>query len=165
MRYLILVAAAVLFAGAGYGVIKTVRFIDNGIRVSGTTRNVTASNSTCKSGGRRSSRHYSCTKFKAEVVYYSSNGSPYSLTVGAGSVRGHNAPISSASLHIGSGVSVVYNKDNPADAKHDTFFSLWGLPLVLGVLGGVLLLLFAFGKNTRYRISPGNPGFGYRRSF
>ncbi len=50
-------------------------------------------------------------------------------------------------------VKVIYNPDNPNDAKINTFFSIWLLEFVLGLLGllfctcGVLVLLNVFPQN------------------
>lgn len=45
------------------------------------------------------------------------------------------------SYNIGETVPVFYREANPYDAKIDSFFSLWGGSLILGVLGGVCLLV------------------------
>jgi hypothetical protein len=45
------------------------------------------------------------------------------------------------SYNIGATVPVVYRESNPYDAKIDSFFSLWGGTLILGLLGGVFLLV------------------------
>jgi hypothetical protein len=43
--------------------------------------------------------------------------------------------------NTGESVPVLYLESNPANAKIDSFFSLWGGSLIIGILGGAFLLL------------------------
>jgi len=45
--------------------------------------------------------------------------------------------------NIGATVPVLYRDSNPYDARIDSFFSIWGGTLILGLLGGVFLLVGA----------------------
>jgi hypothetical protein len=47
----------------------------------------------------------------------------------------------SPTLGVGDPVRVRYRADAPNEAELDDFFSLWGLPLLLGALGAVFLAL------------------------
>jgi Protein of unknown function (DUF3592) len=38
---------------------------------------------------------------------------------------------------VGDTVPVLYSTTNPAEAKIDSFFSIWGISLVTGILGGI----------------------------
>lgn len=49
------------------------------------------------------------------------------------SEMGSNAP----SHEIGDKVRVRYSRNQPANAEIDSFFALWGLVLILGLLGGI----------------------------
>ena len=52
------------------------------------------------------------------------------MNVGAGSSRGSNQPVASASRHAGDPVRVVYSPRNPTKAYQDTFFGVWGAPVI-----------------------------------
>jgi len=53
------------------------------------------------------------------------------------SSTGSNPP----SYEVGEIVLVYYRPDTPSDARVDSFFSLWGATLILGVLGALLAFL------------------------
>ena len=56
---------------------------------------------------------------------------------------------------VGETVRVLYDPANPTDAKIDTFFQIWVLPIVFGILGGIFTLvgltLLVVGRLTRRR--------------
>ena len=45
------------------------------------------------------------------------------------------------SYNIGATVPILYQESNPYNAKIDSFFSLWGGSLIIGILGGIFLLI------------------------
>jgi len=64
-----------------------------------------------------------------EVMFHTSEGREITFQ----SEMGSNVP----SYEIGDKVRVRYSRNQPADAEIDSFFALWGLVLILGLLGGV----------------------------
>jgi hypothetical protein len=83
----------------------------------------------------------------AMLSHHSSNSSvTYSPVVrfnnGSQDIR-FNSPSSSnpPGYNIGETVPVLYVESNPYDAKIDSFFSLWGGSLILGLTGGIFLLV------------------------
>jgi hypothetical protein len=64
-----------------------------------------------------------------EVMFPTSEGREITFQ----SEMGSNVP----SYEIGGKVLVRYSRNQPADAEIDSFFALWGLVLILGLLGGI----------------------------
>jgi|GEM_PF-577192 len=56
------------------------------------------------------------------------------------STTGTNPPL----YNIGQQVEVIYPKDSPAKAEINDAWSLWGLPIGLGVLGTIFLVIDVF---------------------
>ena len=96
-------------------------------------------------------RRYACTKFTAEVQYKPQAGGTFEIEISAGSSRGSDAPLTSANLRVDDPVPVVYSPGNPSKAYQNTFFGVWGAPLVAA--GAQIATLFgsmAEGRRRRW---------------
>ncbi len=132
---LMLIAFAMLAMSAVVGV-QRASFVSAAVPTSGTVVDIQSNNTRC---GRRPKR--SCTRFSA-IVEYSVAGEARHLRAGAGQSRGRDEPISEARYGIGDAFALrVHPKTR--EALPDSFAGLWGLPLVLGLVGG-LLAFFGF---------------------
>jgi hypothetical protein len=75
------------------------------------------------------------------------------------SVVRFTSPVGSnpASYSVGEKVEVMYLESSPEKARINGFFSLWGLPVILGVLGSVFFLvgfsIFMFGRLTGRKVA------------
>ncbi len=94
-----------------------------------------------RSGSRSSGTYHPVVQFRAE------NG----VAVTFRSSVGSNPP----SYRVGEPVGVYYNPANPQDARVNSFFSLWGMVLILSALGAVFFLvgagIFAFSLVSKRR--------------
>lgn len=112
----------------GWFVVDRIIFLQNAKRITGKVVSVSAHNDRC--GSRRS--RYSCTRFDALIQYTPpETGRSYTLSLGAGSARGYDQPVSRASYHIGQGVQVAYDGRKPEVSYEDSFFGIWGTPLMV----------------------------------
>lgn len=112
----------------GWFVVDRMVFLQNAKRITGKVVSVSSHNDRC--GSRRS--RYSCTRFDAKVQYTPpETGKSYTLSLGAGSSRGHNQPVSRASYQIGNSVQVAYDARKPETSYEDSFFGIWGTPLMV----------------------------------
>ncbi|MEZ0260368.1 MAG: DUF3592 domain-containing protein [Alphaproteobacteria bacterium] len=112
----------------GWFVVDRIVFLQNAKRITGKVVSISAHNDRC--GSRRT--RYSCTRFDAKVQYTPpETGKNYIMNLGAGSVRGHNQPVSRSGYQIGSGVQVAYDARKPETSYEDTFFGIWGTPLMV----------------------------------
>lgn len=93
----------------------------------GTVTNVTSYNSTCGSNKSR----YRCTKYTADVAFPDKQNRQHRLNVDAGSCRGSNQSLSYASYGVGASVEVVYDPSKPSRAYRNTFFGVWGTPIMI----------------------------------
>jgi hypothetical protein len=71
----------------------------------------------------------SSTTWAPVVRYNAANGEPAQFTSSTSS--------SPPAFRVGEAVAVLYRPDDPGTAKIDSFFSLWGGALILGILGAV----------------------------
>ncbi len=51
-----------------------------------------------------------------------------------------------ASYSMGEKVTILYLQQDPHKAKIKGFFSLWGVPLILGFIGGIFFMIGLFSK-------------------
>ncbi|MCU0355878.1 MAG: DUF3592 domain-containing protein [Cytophagales bacterium] len=61
-----------------------------------------------------------------------------------------NSGSNPSAYEVGENVEIYYNPDNPMDILLPDFFSLWGVPLILGGIGLVFTLIggaIVFGKS------------------
>jgi hypothetical protein len=79
------------------------------------------------------SRSSDSTTYRPVVEFKTQSGSVIEFTSSSGS----NPP----SYSKGEVVSILYHESSPEQAKINGFFSLWGLPLILGSLGAVFFLV------------------------
>ncbi len=105
-------------------------FVKNAVTTNGTVLSLNAENYSARKGGKYSHREPR-TRFKAAVSYSTANGD-YQTTCPAGSVHGHNQPVSRAKYSVGSPVKILYNRKNPQIAYADEFFEIWGVCFIPG---------------------------------
>jgi hypothetical protein len=48
---------------------------------------------------------------------------------------------SPAEFTVGQDVTVLYERDRPEEARIDSFYQVWGMAEVLGIIGGVFVAL------------------------
>lgn len=108
-----------------YFVTDRIDFVRSSKKTPGTVQDVRAHNDRC--GGRK--RRYDCTKFTATLRYNVDEGT-YQIDVSAGSVRGHDRPISAADHRFHEQVQVAYDSRQPSRAYRDTLWDIWGAPLI-----------------------------------
>lgn len=134
----------------GWLTVDRVIFLHHARRTEGRITSITGTDSTC--GGRRN-RH-PCTDFTAQVQYKpQETGQTLTLSVDAGSARGHFQSIDLASRRIGQSVTVAYSPARPATAYEDTFWGVWSTPLQVLFFQ---VLAFIFGLPDRNRYSSGD---------
>ena len=117
--------ALLVFLSLSYLLIDRVVFITTAETGQGTVSSVQAHNAMC--GGRRN--RYDCTRYRA-VVRFSVEGSGHQITVAAGSVRGHDQPLTRARYRVGASVPVAYSPGNPLRAYRDEFWDIWAAPFL-----------------------------------
>jgi hypothetical protein len=138
---LMLIALALLVMAAVVGV-QRASFVSAAVPTSGTVVDVQARDSRC---GRKPRR--ACTKFTA-TVEYSVGSDTRRISTGAGQSRGRGEPITRARYRIGDAFALrVHPKTR--EALPDSFSGLWGLPLVLGLVGGLLAFFGVAGTRRR----------------
>lgn len=122
--------AVLLLVAVAWFVVNRINFLRTAERTVGKVSSLSASNGTC---GSRRTRH-SCTRFKARVDFTTRKGASAALSISAGNKRGYDQPLSYASLHTGDRVPVVYNPLDPSgEAYEDSFFGVWGTPLMIAI--------------------------------
>ena len=121
----LLVVSAVCLTVALWLVADRVMFLMKAEETVGTVADVTASNGRC---GSRRSKH-NCTRYGARVEYETGAG-VHSLSISAGSARGHSQPLSRARVQKNGRVPVVYSPDTPERSYENTVFGVWGAPLM-----------------------------------
>lgn len=120
------IAAILLVVISGY-VIERILFLQIAEKTTGTVYDISSTNSRC--GGKR--RH-NCTKFNASIKFNPlNNESEVRFVISAGSSRGHNRPLKEADYRVGENVPVVYDPNKPTKAYEDSFFGVWGVPIML----------------------------------
>jgi hypothetical protein len=144
--FLLVVAAVLLLASAGLFVERAL-FALRAQKTAGNVIAVDAANDRC--GSRRRSRH-PCTKFTATVQFSTTKGEVRTHAVSAGSRRGYDQPPSSATLHEGDPVRVLYDPRSPSRAYRDSTGELWGAPLACGA-GAALSAVSSFFTPRRRR--------------
>jgi len=111
-----LAAGLGLLAGSGYSFLHTRAAISGAIPADGTVVDLIAS--TDSDGD---------TMYYPRVRFRTGTGDVEEFVGGVGSKP--------AAFDVGEGVKVLYDPERPGDARIDTFFQLWFLPLLLGGMG------------------------------
>lgn len=120
LKYLFALLGAALLVGAIFSYQNTVTFLDEAREVPGTVTDLVYSRSS------NSSSYYPVVSFvgaSGQVIEFRSSS-------------GTNP----ASYRVGEPVSVLYTAGQPDSARIHDFFSLWGVSLILGIIGGVFFL-------------------------
>ena len=115
LRTIFILVGLGLFAGSIYSLQQTNEFLTSAIQAEGTVIELIP---------RRSDNS---TTYAPKVSFLSASQQPYTFTSSSSS--------SPAAYSRGEKVSVLYAPNNPSDAKIDSFFSLWGVALIMGILG------------------------------
>ena len=132
----IALAAFLYLAATRYAFLQTAEY------TTGHVSSVSANNSRCsKKCGKRCRTHYDCTKFSAHVSFVSTKGESGSLSIGAGTKRGHNQPTSMATYQVGRPVNVVYDPNDIDNCLQNSFMSLWGPSVIALVVAGILFII------------------------
>lgn len=126
--WLFAVSMVCLLIAIGFTVERTI-FLLGAERTQGTVVAIDGRNATC---GKKKHR-YSCTQFTATVHYTIPSGAVLAIDIGAGSSRGSDQPATNASRRTGDPVRVVYSPKNPSKAYQDSFFGVWGAPVIAAV--------------------------------
>lgn len=125
VKYLTLIVSLGLLIAAFYLYQNSSMFLEGAVTTEGTVIELV-----------RSSSEDSIT-YRPVVQFTPQNNSAMKFL----SVTGSNPPAYSP----GQRVEVLYDPDNPANAKLKSFFSLWGAPLIVGGVGGVFFLIVMVG--------------------
>ncbi len=123
LKYLFSLLGAALLVGTFLLYQNTVTFLDEALEVRGTVTDLVYSRSS------DSSSYYPVVQFEDAsgqlIEFQSSSGS------------------NPASYSVGEEVSVFYTPGEPESARINGFFSLWGLSLILVIIGGAFFLVGA----------------------
>ena len=134
IKYLFPALGLVLLVGALVAYSSTKNFLTTAVIAEGTVIQLVRSTSS------------DSTTYRPVVEFNTQSGTRIEFTSSSGS----NPP----SYSQGETVEVLYQESSPNQAKINGFFSLWGLPTILGVMGSVFFVIgtsvFLFGTlNTR----------------
>lgn len=139
VKYFFLIIGIAAMGGGGYFYFKTNKFLDSAATTKGDvidivkeTKYRNSTNSSRRkhrsSSSRRKTYYYPVVSFKTE------NGETIEFKSNSGS--------NPAKYEVGDKIEVMYNQKNPKDAKVNSFFSVWGITVILGGAG---FLFFAIG--------------------
>ena len=142
MRAVLMLLALVLLGLSGVIGVQRANFVRVAVPTSGIVVDIESRNSRC---GRKPSR--ACTKFTAVVEYTVANDTRRMRT-GAGQSRGRDEPESEARYRIGDAFALRVHPGT-REALPDSTMGLWGLPILLGLGGGVLAAFGLLGAGRR----------------
>jgi hypothetical protein len=111
-----LAAGLALLTGSGYSLVHTRAAIARAVPADGTVVDLIAS-----ADADGDTMYYPRVRFRTRT------GDMQEFTGGVGSKP--------AAFDVDEGVKVLYDPERPGDARIDTFFQLWFLPLLLGGMG------------------------------
>jgi len=142
MKAVLMLLALVLLALASVIGVQRANFVRQAVPTSGIVVDIESRNARC---GRKPRR--ACTKFTAVVEYTVANDTRR-LRTGAGQSRGRDAPDTEARYRVGDAFAL---RVHPAtrEALPDSTMGLWGLPILLGLGGGVLAAFGLWGAGRR----------------
>ncbi|WP_206613484.1 DUF3592 domain-containing protein [Parahaliea mediterranea] len=115
------VTGLLMLGGAVWGYLNTQDFIAHATRAEGEVIDLVRSRSS------------DSTTYRPVVTFTSADGRKVEFTSSSGS----NPP----SFHRGEKVTVLYRPETPERARIESFFSLWGLALILGGMGTIFTLV------------------------
>jgi hypothetical protein len=136
-RWLAIVALVLAVVAVGAGIDRAL-FVARAQKTAGNVVAVSATNDRC--GSRRRSR-YECTKFSAAVEFATSRGATATHHMYAGSSRGHDGPVSKATVHPGDVVPIVYDPKDPERSYEDRTQAIWGFPGGSALLAALMFLM------------------------
>ncbi len=116
----LLICSALLLIGAGFAYQSARSFVDHSVKSIGKITDI------------RESVSDGTTYYYPTYTFTDASGASHTVHSSAGS----NPP----DYSVGDAVEILYVQDSPTKAKINSFFSLWGLPTVLSILGGIDLL-------------------------
>ncbi|GAB3731094.1 hypothetical protein GCM10028794_07050 [Silanimonas algicola] len=139
---MLMLVALVLLALAGVIGMQRASFVRVAMPTSGIVVDIESRDTRC---GRKPRR--ACTKFTAVVEYTVANDTRR-LRTGAGQSRGRNQPEDQARHRVGDAFPL---RVHPAtrEALPDSTMGMWGLPILLGLGGGVFALFGVLGFRRR----------------
>lgn len=120
LKYLFALLGAALLVGAIFSYQNTITFLGDALSVPGTVTDLVYSHSS------------SSTSYYPVVTFADASGQLTQFQSSSGS--------NPASYRVGEGVSVLYTAGQPDSARIDDFFSLWGVSLIMGIIGGGFFL-------------------------
>ena len=114
-------------AGGGYWFVQTLGFKSAAARADGVVVKLESQRSSGRPGARRGSTFVPVFEFK------DGEGGSHRVTSSVSSRP--------AAYDVGEKVAVLYSPGDPEDARIDSFFSLWGGPCALAVVGFLFTLV------------------------
>lgn len=147
------VIGILLLLGSAFFAARTIAFTAGAEEAVGTVRSISSYRSTCSRRSGRRSRSYPCMKYTAKVGFITKTGMPAATEFSAGSCNLNygNCSSSSASRPVGSRVSLLYDRIDPAKTRENSVFGIWGHELGLGFIGGIFLIASLFEARPRRR--------------
>lgn len=142
MKALLMLFALALLALSAIVGVQRASFVRAAVPASGIVVDIESRNTRC---GRKPRR--ACTKFTAVVEYTFANDTRR-LRAGAGQSRGRDEPVSEARYRVGDAFAVRVHPGT-REALPDSTMGLWGLPILLGVGGGLLALFGLWGDGRK----------------
>ncbi len=131
IKYVLLLAGLGALAVAIYFVHSTTVFLASAAKAEGTV--VAVDRSESKTARRDGPGYEISVSYKPVVDFVAANGEKITLH----SIVGSDPPM----YHKGQKVEVVYLPEQPHQARINDFLSLWLMPLLFGVTGGVFFLV------------------------
>jgi len=127
IKYIFAAIGLAMLAGAFLAFTSTQNFLSTAVSTQGTVIELVRSRSSSSSNGSSDYTYAPVVKFETKdgslIEFQSSTSS--------------NPP----SYAEGETIEVLYQKSSPHDAKIKGFFSLWGLSMILGIIGSVFSLI------------------------
>lgn len=131
VKYLITVMGLGSLAVSLFFYNSTSTFLKDAARAEGTVVELNRTESKTKSSDGL--RYETSVSYKPVVNFVTAKGEKIELV----SIMGSNPPM----YHKGQKVEVLYLPAEPHKAEINDFFSLWGIPVMFGVVGGVFFLV------------------------
>lgn len=117
-----------------YFIIDRIQFLSVASHTMWVVESITTSNDRCSERRNKRTYYYDCTKFHAIIGFDTLPPPPIvhsTFWLSAGSVRGHDQPLSRATRHEGESTKVTYDPSNLDRVYEDTLFGVWGTPIIM----------------------------------